>query len=334
MTDRTFRSFAVAWNECQNTFKPAHMFIEKAVDFLLTKSDWLTKPSAMKELADIVKERVERKMKAEREEKGELARPKTEAKAKNKKKVTKPVKKTKTKDVKKTKTKDVKTTMVKNREAIDLTDLEPDNSKQEPSSAKHEPEKSDDGESHDDSKAQTPVENGGFTDKYSWTQTLAELDIRIEVPKISAKKFFVNFKSKYLKVGIKGEEPIIDAELHMAIDTEESMWSISEEAGVTGKVMTITLVKKIGQCWWPKVCMGDPVINTRKIIPEDSNRNDFRGDSRAAAERMMFDQRHKAAERPKPKGREQQAMLKKFMSEHPELDFSGCQMPGGGYNIT
>ena len=74
MTDRTFRSFAVAWNECQNSFKPEHMFVEKAVDFLLTKSDWLTKPNAAKELADLVKNRIKKKLKADREEKEELAK--------------------------------------------------------------------------------------------------------------------------------------------------------------------------------------------------------------------------------------------------------------------
>jgi len=326
MMDRTFRSFAVAWNECQNTFKPELMFMEKVVDFLLTKSDWLTKPSAKKELADIVKERVERKMKAEREEKDELAKQKTKAKVKKKKKVTKPEKKTKTEQVKITK--------IKNRDAIDLTDLQPDSSKQEPPEKKREPEK----KSDNGGKGQTPVDNGGFTDKYTWTQTLAEVDVRIVVPMISAKKFYVNFKSKYLKVGIKGEEPIIDAELHMAIDAEESMWSISEEPGVTGKVMTITLVKKIAQCWWPKVCMGDPLINTRKIVPESSHNSELKGAERQAAmEKMMNDERFKDGGipvRPRPNEKEQQARLKKFMAEHPELDFSSCQIPGGGYKIS
>jgi len=316
MTDRTFRSFAVAWNECQNSFKPEYLFVEKAVDFLLTKGDWLTKPSAAKELADIVKDRVKKKKRAEKEEKEELARAaeaKAKAKAPKKKKVTKPAK--------------AKTTKVKDREAIDLTNLEPDNSKQEPSA---EPMKTDEDESDDEGTGQTPVNNGGFTDKYTWTQSLSEVDVRLEVPKLSSRSFIVQFKSKHLKVGIKGEALIIDAELHAKIDPDESMWSMSEEAGIEGKVMTLNLVKKEGMCWWPKVCEGDPEINTKKIEPENSNLNDLDGDTRKVVEKMMFDQRQKAAGKPTSKEIEQQAMLKKFMAAHPEMDFSKCKMPGGG----
>jgi len=318
MKDRVFRSFAVAWNECQNSFKPEHLFVERAVDFLLTKNDWLTKPSSAKELADIVKDRVTKKKKADREEKEELARAKakTKAKAAKKKKETKPA-----------------TTKIKKREAIDLTNLEPDNSNQEPSSEKPESGKTndDDGSASDDEgTGQTPINNGGFTDRYTWTQTLSEVDVRLEVPKLPSKSFVVQFKSKYLKVGIKGEEPIIDAELHAAIDPEESMWSMSSEVGVDGKVMTVNLVKKEGMCWWSKVCVGDPDINTKKIEPENSNLNDLDGDTRKVVEKMMFDQRQKAAGKPTSKEIEQQAMLKKFMAAHPEMDFSKCKMPGGG----
>jgi len=314
MTDRTFRSFAVAWNECQNSFKPEHLFVQKAVDFLLTKSDWLTKPNATKELADLVKERIKKKLKVDREEKEELARKaRAKAKASKKKKVTKPKKE------------------IKKREAIDLTNLEPDNSNQEPSSAtKPEPEETNSEESDDEGTGQTPVNNGGFTDKYTWTQSLSEVDVRLEVPKLPSRRFIVEFKSKYLKVGIKGEELMIDAELHAAIDPEESMWSMSEEAGVAGKVMTVNLVKKEGMSWWSKVCVGDPEINTKKIEPENSNLNDLDGDTRKVVEKMMFDQRQKAAGKPTSKEIEQQAMLKKFMAAHPEMDFSKCKMPGGG----
>jgi len=321
MKDRVFRSFAVAWNECQNSFKPEHLFVERAVDFLLTKNDWLTKPSSAKELADIVKDRVTKKKKADREEKEELARAKakTKAKAAKKKKETKPA-----------------TTKIKKREAIDLTNLEPDNSNQEPSSEKPEVGKTSEDGSDDEGTGQTPLNNGGFTDKYTWVQTLSEVDVRLEVPKLPSKSFVVEFKPKHLKVGIKGEEPIINAELHAIIDPDESMWSMSSEAGVDGKVMTVNLVKKEGMCWWSKVCVGDPEINTKKIEPENSNLNDLDGDTRKVVEKMMFDQRQKAAGKPTSKEIEQQAMLKKFMSAHPEMDFSKCKMPGsgGGFNMS
>jgi len=286
------------------------------VDFLLSKSDWLTKPNAANELADLVKDRIKKKMKADREEKEELTKKAKKPKV-QKKKVTKPVKK----DAKK-------------REVIDLTNLEPDNSNQDPE--KPEPEKTNADESDNEDTRQTPVNNGGFTDRYTWTQSLSEVDVRLEVPNLPSRRFIVTFKSKYLKVGIKGEEPIIDAELHAAVDPEESLWSMAEEPSVAGKVMTVNLVKKEGMCWWPKVCVGDPEINTKKIEPENSNLNDLDGETRKVVEKMMFDQRQKAAGKPTSKEIEQQAMLKKFMAAHPEMDFSKCKMPGsgmGGFNM-
>merc|ERR1719320_2031999 len=127
MKDPTYRSFAVAWNECQNSFIPEQLFLQKAMDFMLTKSDWLTTPDSCKKVTDIVKDRVWKKKQAARKEKeGKTGgKVKTKAKAaKKKKKVTKTA-----------------TTKVKDREAIDLTNLEPDNSKQESSSKKSDVEK-------------------------------------------------------------------------------------------------------------------------------------------------------------------------------------------------
>jgi len=117
-----------------------------------------------------------------------------------------------------------------------------------------------------------PVNNGARTDKYVWTQTLSDIDILIEVPDLPSKSFIVEIKRKHLKMGIKGQKLIIDSDLEKEINTLESIWSMIDEEGVEGKLMTINLVKNKDEEWWPRVCVGDPMIDTKLIdLGQDPN---------------------------------------------------------------
>jgi len=305
MVDRTYLSLTVVWNECQNSYKPEARFVETIADFLLSKSEWLEKASGQKEVLDIIKERVEKKL-AEKKKVEKKTAPEMKVKEEIKSKAI-PVK-----------TQKVKREEPGSREVIDLTNLEPDNSNDE---GDKDEEKED---------GMIPVNNGGQTERYVWTQTLSELDILIEVPKLPSKSFFVEIKSSHLKMGVKGKKLVIDDDLEKEVDPDESLWSMSEEAGVTGKLMTISLVKKKKMEWWSRVCVGDPEINTRKIEPENSNLGDLDGDTRKTVEKMMFDQRQKAQGLPTSEEIQNKGKLKSFMAAHPEMDFSKCNFGGGG----
>jgi len=50
-------------------------------------------------------------------------------------------------------------------------------------------------------------------------------------------------------MGVKGKKLVIDDDLEKEVDPDESLWSMSDEAGVAGKLMTITLVKKKKMEW-------------------------------------------------------------------------------------
>jgi len=304
MVDRTYLSLTVVWNECQNSYKPEARFVETIADFLLSKSEWLEKASGQKEVLDLIKQRVEKKL------------------AEKKKVEKKTAPEIKVKEVIKPKAKPVRNQKVKreepgSKEIIDLTNLESDNS-------------NDEGDKDEEEDGLIPVNNGGKTENYVWTQTLSELDVLIEVPRLPSKSFFVEIKSNHLKMGVKGKKLVIDDDLEKEVDPEESLWSMSEEAGIAGKLMTISLVKKKKMEWWSRVCLGDPKINTRKIEPENSNLGDLDGDTRKTVEKMMFDQRQKAQGLPTSEEIQNKDKLKSFMAAHPEMDFSKCNFGGGG----
>ncbi|KAL6123095.1 hypothetical protein ACLB2K_075618 [Fragaria x ananassa] len=261
-------------------------FMEKVLEFLAQESDFMRRPTAERDLVAIfkaVRERERERKKMEEERKKKWAEEEEEEKMKK-----------------------AEAEVKAKEEAKAETKVVAEEKKVEEKSGKRVPNKG----------------NGLDMEKYSWTQSLQEVNIIIPVPAGTKSRDIVyEAKKNRLKFGLKGQPLIIDGELYQSIKPDDCLWSIEDQTAVS-----ILLTKHNQLEWWKALLKGDPEIDTQKVEPEPSKLSDLDSETRQTVEKMMFDQRQKQMGLPTSEEMQKQEILKKFMSEHPEMDFSRAKI--------
>jgi hypothetical protein len=186
-------------------------------------------------------------------------------------------------------------------------------------------EKKDEGDDGGDDRGPPPAGNGGTVEgKYVWTQILSEVIVNVPLPENTrGRDLNVTIAKKHLKVGLRSRpgEWIIDAPLTKPVIMDDSFWTVED-----GNRLVVNLQKLNQMEWWDGVCEGDPKIDVRAIQPESSSLSDLDGETRKTVEKMMYDQRQRAAGLPTSDEEEKLRMLEKFKAQHPELDFTNAKI--------
>jgi len=192
------------------------------------------------------------------------------------------------------------------------------------------PAKTEGEDDDDDDKTPAPVGNGGSVTTpggtFVWTQELAEATIKVPVPpSTKGRDCMVDIQKKSLKVGIRGQAPVIDGPMSETVVLDDSTWTLEDSDSGGGKEIVIQLSKENKMHWWKCVIVGDPEINTQKVQPENSKLGDLDGETRMTVEKMMFDQQQKAMGKPTSEETKKSDMMAQFMKQHPEMDFSNAK---------
>ncbi|XP_059669754.1 protein BOBBER 1-like [Cornus florida] len=162
--------------------------------------------------------------------------------------------------------------------------------------------------------------NGLDFDKYSWGQNLQEVTINVPVPPgTKSSSIICEMKNKHVKIGLKGQPPIIDGELYLSIKVEDCFWSLEDQ-----KSISVLMTKQNKTEWWKYLIKGEPEIDIQKAQPETSKLSDLDLETRSTVEKMMFDQRQKSMGLPTSGEIQKQEILKKFMAERPDMNYPGA----------
>ena len=125
------------------------------------------------------------------------------------------------------------------------------------------------------------------------------------------------------RISVKVDSTVhLEGDLYDKVHADECFWQIDR----ADSSLIVYLDKVNRMSWWSCVVKGEKEIDTSKINPPNSNLSDLDGETRGMVEKMMYDQRQKAAGLPTSDEQKKMDAIKKLQAQHPELDFSNAKI--------
>jgi hypothetical protein len=163
---------------------------------------------------------------------------------------------------------------------------------------------------YSEDKKQCPVDNGGSTRKYQWTQSLYEASVIVPLPVrqgtvVKAKDLSVSLRFKELSIAFKdpnkfkdsllvsedANEIILKGDFTEAIRPDDSTWTIetSSNDGDKATPTMLLVLDKAKKMWWKSILQGDDEIDTELV---DSTRKvgEYDESTQGAIRKIIFDQ--------------------------------------------
>lgn len=166
------------------------------------------------------------------------------------------------------------------------------------------------------------VGNGGQGEGYTWTQTLSELSVVVKVAaETTAQSVKCDIEDNHIRLSTNGKQ-LLCGDLEHAVHTDECFWQIDRQDAT----VSIHMEKKDKMNWWACVVKGHAKIELSKIEPDNSRLDDLDGETRGMVEKMMYNQRQKAAGLPTADEQQKLNAFDKFKKQHPEMDFSNAKL--------
>jgi hypothetical protein len=143
---------------------------------------------------------------------------------------------------------------------------------------------------------QKPINNGGYSDKYSWSQTAYDLSVNVPIKKeIIKKDIFVEIKTKRIIVKFEGDI-YINGELQYDVKSETSTWYLEKNNNKNTLIIEFDKLKK--QEWWSYLIKGDKEIDMSLIRPAQEQVSDLDQETRYTIDKMLYDQKIKEQNNP------------------------------------
>ncbi|KAF0685668.1 Aste57867_22504 [Aphanomyces stellatus] len=139
---------------------------------------------------------------------------------------------------------------------------------------------------------QIPVGNGGSTPTYTWTQSLRDVTVHLDVPLgTKSKDIAVTFTHTTVSAGLKGQAPRLHGTFPYKIKLEDTVWSLD-----SNQTLVLSMEKTV-DTWWKSVVEGDPEIDTSQV---DSTQriDEYDPETQGAIRKIMYEQRTQNKESP------------------------------------